>query len=146
MPQLVIRKDTTRSDSLLLTEDLGGLSAPDGWTNAPLCFRVSDDGVEYTDLKDEDGNIVEVKMEPPGTFLDVPAAKKAPFPAGSYLMLVSGTPDYLVPQAMDRVFEVYFAAGKAATAKKGALKEEKEHQREHEKEPSKDDHPSTKKR
>lgn len=142
MPKLTIAKDTTRSDSLLLTEDLGGLSAPDGWTNAPLCFRVSTDGVEYTDLKDEDGNVVEVAMEPPGTFLNAPSSKRlTPFPAGSYLMLVSGRPDDPVPQAMDRVFEVYFAA-QNQTAKKGALRDEKEHP----KESPKEDHSSSKRK
>lgn len=99
-PTMTIQKGTSRSDALKLPFDLAGISSPDAWTSAPLTFRVSADGVTWNDAKNPDDSLVQMEVIP-GVFLPIPPGACA---AGSYIMLVSGTPDSPVSQEADRVF------------------------------------------
>ena len=154
--ELIIHKDSHKSDSLMLPAELVGIGAPEGWTTAPLCFRVSKDGVTYEDLRDENVDLVEIPVQPPGTFMEVKSSKppqvapkdehkpKPPYPPyskGLYMILMSGTPDAPVDQAEDRVFHIYTLApaGKAGRppgfqenqSQKDASEEHREKDRQH---------------
>lgn|SRR5215831_3724600 len=147
--ELVIKEGTSRSDALLLPNDMIGINTPiNGWNIAPLCFRVSKDGVNYIDMLDGNGELVAVALSPPGSYMEVPPPSRPPpgppgspwFPAGSYVILVSGTPDQVVPQDMDRVFPVWTSTsgGKGAAqplpaeqrTRLGMKEEERPHRRE----------------
>ena len=121
--EITIKEGNTHSEGFLLPDRMVGLSAPMAWNHANLCFRVSQDGQVWNDLCYEDGTVVQVAMQPPGTYMEVPAMVEnkpkppPPFGAGTYVTLVSGPPEQLVPQDSDRVFPVWTATPGAGAAK-----------------------------